>query len=182
MNDQVTTNKDAVDVIERALSNPANAGFAAETVLENTLKSFGLTAGIDFVLQQTFGSEDGSRVRPDAIVFLPADSVLVIDSKASKFLLELAQVEDEAAEAAIYEKLSSTMNQHLKSLASKNYRMAVQSDFRAAGKGDEVRQLVRVEVVDLARAFNASLPGIEFPQQAFSTRDPPSTDVTGQLE
>ena len=63
-----------------------------ETVLENTLKSFGLTAGIDFVLQQTFGSEDGSRLRPDAIVFLPADSVLVIDSKASKFLLELAQV------------------------------------------------------------------------------------------
>ena len=144
LNDQVTTNKDAVDVIERALSNPANAGFAAETVLENTLKSFGLTAGIDFVLQQTFGSEDGSRLRPDAIVFLPADSVLVIDSKASKFLLELAQVEDEAAEAAIYEKLSSTMNQHLKSLASKNYRMAVQSDFRAAGKGDEVRQLIRI--------------------------------------
>ena len=144
LNDQVTTNKDAVDVIERALSNPANAGFAAETVLENTLKSFGLTAGIDFVLQQTFGSEDGSRLRPDAIVFLPADSVLVIDSKASKFLLELAQVEDEAAEAAIYEKLSSTMNQHLKSLASKNYRMAVQSDFRAAGKGDEVRQLISI--------------------------------------
>ena len=100
--------------------------------------------GIDFVLQQTFGSEDGSRLRPDAIVFLPADSVLVIDSKASKFLLELAQVEDEAAEAAIYEKLSSTMNQHLKSLASKNYRMAVQSDFRAAGKGDEVRQLISI--------------------------------------
>ena len=144
LNAQVTTNKDAVDVIERALSNPANAGFAAETVLENTLKSFGLTAGIDFVLQQTFGSEDGSRLRPDAIVFLPADSVLVIDSKASKFLLELAQVEDEAAEAAIYEKLSSTMNQHLKSLASKNYRMAVQSDFRAAGKGDEVRQLISI--------------------------------------
>ena len=120
LNAQVTTNKDAVDVIER------------------------LTAGIDFVLQQTFGSEDGSRLRPDAIVFLPADSVLVIDSKASKFLLELAQVEDEAAEAAIYEKLSSTMNQHLKSLASKNYRMAVQSDFRAAGKGEEVRQLISI--------------------------------------
>ena len=144
LNDQVTVNRDAVDVIERALSNPASAGFAAETVLENTLKSFGLTAGIDFVLQRTFGSEDGGRLRPDAIVFLPADSVLVIDSKASKFLLELAQVEDEAEEVAVYGKLAETMNQHLKSLASKNYRSAVQADFRAAGKGEEVRQLISI--------------------------------------
>lgn len=144
LNDQVAVNRDAVDVIERALSNPASAGFAAETVLENTLKSFGLTAGIDFVLQRTLGSEEGGRLRPDAIVFLPADSVLVIDSKASKFLLELAQVEGEAEEAAVYGKLADTMNQHLKSLASKNYRSAVQADFRAAGKGEEVRQLISI--------------------------------------
>lgn len=144
LNDQVAVNKDAVKVIEQALSNPGGAGFAAETVLENTLKSFGLTAGTDFVLQRTFGSDEGSRLRPDAIVFLPADSVLVIDSKASKFLIELAQAEDEAAEAEVYDKLSATMNQHLKSLASKNYRNAVQADFRAAGKGEEVRQLISI--------------------------------------
>tara|TARA_Y100000588_G_scaffold361055_1_gene421499 strand:+ start:516 stop:1955 length:1440 start_codon:yes stop_codon:yes gene_type:complete len=144
LNDQVTTNKDAVDVIERALSNPASAGFAAETVLENTLKSFGLTAGTDFVLQRTFGAEDGGRLRPDAIVFLPADSVLVIDSKASKFLIELAQAEDDAAEAAVNKQLADTMSQHLKSLASKNYRSAVQADFRAAGKGEEVKQLISI--------------------------------------
>lgn len=144
LNDQVTVNKDAVDVIERALSNPASAGFAAETVLENTLKSFGLNDGIDFVLQRTFGSEEGGKLRPDAIVFLPADSVLVIDSKASKFLLELAQAEGEEAEAAVYGKLATTMNQHLRSLASKNYRSAVQADFRAAGKGGEVRQLISI--------------------------------------
>jgi len=144
LNDQVVTNKDAVDVIERALSNPASAGFAAETVLENTLKSFGLTAGTDFILQRTFGAEDGSRLRPDAIVFLPADAVLVIDSKASKFLIELAQAEDEAAEAAVNKRLADTMSQHLKSLASKNYRSAVQADFRAAGKGEEVKQLISI--------------------------------------
>jgi DNA recombination protein RmuC len=144
LNDQVTVNRDAVDIIERALSNPAGAGFAAETVLENTLKSFGLTAGTDFLLQPTFGSEDGGRLRPDAIVFLPADSVLVIDSKASKYLLELAQTEDEAAEEAVYVKLAATMNQHLKDLAGKNYRSAVQADFRAAGKGEEVRQLISI--------------------------------------
>lgn len=144
LNDQVTLNKDAVDVIERALSNPAEAGFAAETVLENTLKSFGLNAGIDFVLQRSFGGEDGRSLRPDAIVFMPADSVLVIDSKASKFLIELARAEDEQHEAELYGRLKQTMNNHLKSLAGKNYRSAVQDDYRKAGKGDEVRQLISI--------------------------------------
>lgn len=144
LNDQVTVNRDAVDVIERALSNPASAGFAAETVLENTLKSFGLTAGTDFVLQRTFGSEDGGRLRPDAIVFMPADAVLVIDSKASKYLMALAQADDDEAETAIYAKLAETMNQHLRDLAGKNYRAAVQADYKAAGRGDEVRQLISI--------------------------------------
>lgn len=144
LNDQVSVNKDAVAVIERALSNPAGAGFAAETVLENTLKSFGLTAGTDFVLQRSFGGEDGRSLRPDAIVFLPADSVLVIDSKASKFLIELARAEDEETEADLYGRLKTTMNQHLKSLAGKNYRSAVQDDYRRAGKGEEVRQLISI--------------------------------------
>lgn len=142
LNDQVSMNRDAVDVIERALSNPAGAGFAAETVLENTLKSFGLSIGTDFVLQKTFESDEGRALRPDAIVFMPADSVLVIDSKASKFLLELARAEDEAAEEVLYARLAVTMNQHLKSLAGKNYRNAVQSDYREAGRGGEVRQLI----------------------------------------
>ncbi len=144
LNDQVSMNKDAVDTIERALSNPAGAGFAAETILENTLKSFGLNVGTDFVLQRTFGAEGGSRLRPDAIVFMPGESVLVIDSKASKYLLELAQAGDEAAEDAIYAKLAETMNQHLRDLAGKNYRAAVQADYKAAGRGEEVRQLVSI--------------------------------------
>lgn len=142
LNDQVSVNRDAVDVIERALSNPAGAGFAAETVLENTLKSFGLSIGTDFVLQKTFESDEGRSLRPDAIVFMPADSVLVIDSKASKFILELARAEDEVAEEVLYGRLAVTMNQHLKSLAGKNYRNAVQSDYREAGKAGEVRQLI----------------------------------------
>ena len=113
-------------------------------MLENTLKSFGLTAGTDFVLQRTFGSEDGGRLRPDAIVFMPADAVLVIDSKASKYLMALAQADDDEAETAIYAKLAETMNQHLRDLAGKNYRAAVQADYKAAGRGDEVRQLISI--------------------------------------
>ncbi|HLY58457.1 MAG TPA: DNA recombination protein RmuC, partial [Stellaceae bacterium] len=80
---QVAEKAQVLDVVWRALSSPGGAGYFAEIGLANTLKSFGLVQERDFVLQATVQDSDG-RKRPDAIVFLPADSVLVIDSKASK--------------------------------------------------------------------------------------------------
>ena len=144
LNDQVTGNAKMVDVIERALSNPGGAGFAAETVLENTLKSFGLRPGTDYVLQRTVAADDGGRLRPDALVFLPGNTVLVIDSKASKFILELAEAEGEEAEEAVNAKLAVSMNQHLKELVSRDYRKAVQADFKAANRSRDARQLVSI--------------------------------------
>ena len=142
LNDRVTGNAKTVDVIHRALSNPGGAGHAAETVLENTLKAFGLRVGTDYVLQHSVASDDGGRLRPDALVFLPGDTVLVIDAKASKFILELAAAEGKEAEAAVGAKLATSMNLHLKDLAGKNYRDAVRAQFKAAGRSADVRQLV----------------------------------------
>ncbi len=144
LGERVEDNGDAVDIIERALSNPVGAGLAAETMLENTLKSFGLTPDMDYVLQPSVGGEGGARLRPDALVFMPGDAVLVIDSKASKYLLELARADGESAEDEIYAKLRDTMNQHLRDLAGKNYRNAVQAHYRSAGRADEVRQFINI--------------------------------------
>ncbi len=144
LNEQVTGNAKTVDVIERALSNPGGAGYAAETVLENTLKSFGLRPETDYVLQRTVAADDGSRLRPDALVFLPGNTVLVIDSKASKFILELARAEDGEAEEAVNAKLAASMNQHLKDLVSRDYRNAVQSEFKVANRSGDARQLISI--------------------------------------
>ncbi|MDA0661935.1 MAG: DNA recombination protein RmuC [Proteobacteria bacterium] len=144
LHDQVGQSRDTVNVIERALSNPSSAGYAAETVLENTLKSFGLTPGRDYVLQYTVDSGEGGRLRPDALVFLPGDTVLVVDSKASKHLLELARAEDEVSEAAANARLATSMNQHLRDLAGRQYRAAIQADYKAAGHGREARQLISI--------------------------------------
>lgn len=141
LNERVEGNAETVDVIERALSNPGGAGYAAETVLENTLKSFGLRAETDYVLQR---GVDGGRLRPDALVFLPGNTVLVIDSKASKFILELARAEDEEAEEAVNAKLAASMNQHLKDLVSRDYRNAVQAEFKNSGRAGDTPQLVSI--------------------------------------
>ena len=135
-----------LDTLWRALTSPGGSGYFAEIGLANTLKSFGLVEGRDYVLQHT--TEDavtGRRLRPDAVVFLPGDSVMVIDCKASKFLVEIAQaVGDEAAAAAAQQNLARTMNQHLKALAEKDYRSAVAASFRDAGRGEAITRILSV--------------------------------------
>ena len=127
-----------MDTVWRAISSPGGAGQFAEIGLENTLKSFGLEKGRDFVVQQQV---EGKRLRPDVMVFLPGERVLVIDSKASKFLLDLASADGEAAEAEALANLAKTMNTHLRALADKNYAGAVRESYRASGHNAEIKYI-----------------------------------------
>ena len=140
---QVAEKGQVLDVVWRALSSPGGAGYFAEIGLANTLKSFGLVESRDFVLQAVV--QDGeTRKRPDAIVFLPGDSVLVIDAKASKHLLELAQAEGTEREEEAYRALARTMNQHLKDLVDRDYRSAVVAGWRRSGKEGELARILTV--------------------------------------
>ena len=145
LNDQVTQSRDTIDTVKRALSSPGGAGYFAEIGLENTLKSFGLEPERDFVMRRAIeDGEDGVRLIPDAVVFLPGDSTLVVDSKASKFLLELAEAEGTDEEDRAYERLAGSMNEHLKGLASKDYKSAIAETYRRAGRGREVHRILSV--------------------------------------
>ncbi len=142
---EATTSGQQLDTLWRALTSPGGSGYFAEIGLANTLKSFGLVEGRDYLLQHT--TEDavtGRRLRPDAIVFLPGASVMVIDCKASKFIVEIAQAVGAEAEAAAHQNLARTMNQHLKALADKDYRSAVAASFRDSGRGDEITRILSV--------------------------------------
>jgi DNA recombination protein RmuC len=107
----IEQSKDTVDVIKNSLLSPSGAGILAEITLENILKASGLRKGMDFSIQHTILGEDNAKLRPDALIFLPSDNIMVIDAKASKFLV---QDTDKT-------KLAKTMNLHLKSLSSKDY-------------------------------------------------------------
>jgi DNA recombination protein RmuC len=133
-----------LDTVWRALSSPGGAGYFAEVGLANTLKSFGLIAERDFILQATVSDGEAQRKRPDALVFLPADSVLVIDAKASKYLVEMARAEGTEREAEAARNFARTMNQHLKDLADRDYRGAVQASYRKAGKAGEIARVLTV--------------------------------------
>ena len=54
-----------------------------EAQLERTLELAGLRRGEHFEAQQAFKGEDGQRMLPDFVIFLPQDKHIVIDSKVS---------------------------------------------------------------------------------------------------
>lgn len=115
-----------ISTVWQALSNPGGAGAMAEIGLENTLKSFGLEAGRDFKTQYSVNYE-GNRLRPDAVVFLPYNNLMVIDAKSSKIFLEIAEAAGEN-EDLLLANLKKTMDNHLSGLAAKSYKDAVASD------------------------------------------------------
>ncbi|GAA5252204.1 DNA recombination protein RmuC [Candidatus Rickettsia kedanie] len=108
----IEQSKGTVDLIKQSLLSPIGAGLLAEITLENILKSSGLRPNLDFIMQYGLTTTDSGKLRPDALIFLPSDNLMVIDSKASKFLVD---EQDNSGN------LSKTMNYHLKSLANKDY-------------------------------------------------------------
>ena len=142
LDSQVKVTDQTMNVLHRALSAPSSAGHAAETVLENTLHAFGLTEGRDFSLQHTVDDSDGNRKRPDALVFLPGDSLLVIDAKASKHLLDLAEAEEKGEDTAkIHAEFKSTMGRHLRDLTTRDYAQAIRAQFLEMDSQRDFRQI-----------------------------------------
>ncbi|NRA73763.1 MAG: DNA recombination protein RmuC [Rickettsiales bacterium] len=132
LNNEVKSSKDTVEDIKTSLLSPAGAGFLAEVTLENILKASGLEPNRDFIMQYSFSHTSSTeRLRPDAIVFLPGNNLLIIDSKASKYFIELANKDKSKTEEKELEaQLKATMNAHLKNLSSKDYKEFLLEHFK----------------------------------------------------
>ncbi len=141
----VSVTSEQMATVWKALTVPAEGGRFAEVGLENSFKAFGLEQGRDYIMQYAISDDgEGNRLRPDAVIFLPNHRVMVVDSKASKFLLDVAAAEGTEDEAATLEQLKKSMREHLRLLSGKDYKSAILDVFRKAGKGDKIRQVFNV--------------------------------------
>ncbi|MCI5048976.1 MAG: DNA recombination protein RmuC [Rickettsiales bacterium] len=122
-----------VETVMRALTNPSGAGKMAEIGLANSLNDLGLQEGRDFI-QQFHVAGESQNMRPDVVTYLPQDLVMVIDSKASKFLLDLAEAEGTEDEPRVMKQLLQTTHTHLDALARKQYAEAVAKTLQAQGR------------------------------------------------
>lgn len=137
---QTSENREKMSTVWRALTTPAGVGSLSEIGLENSLKNLGLEAPRDYVMQYVVGGgADNSRLRPDAVIFLPQDMVMVIDSKASKYLLELTEAETRGEDKAkLLQGFAKTMNKHLQDLKTKDYEAAIRTAYKDAGRSHQI--------------------------------------------
>ncbi len=93
-----------------------------EVILEKVLERSGLVKDREYRLQASLNGHDGARLQPDAIIDLPDEKHLIIDSKVSLIAYErLVNCETED-ERKIYSKAHvESIRGHVQNLSSKNY-------------------------------------------------------------
>ncbi|MDP9048018.1 MAG: DNA recombination protein RmuC, partial [Bacteroidota bacterium] len=93
-----------------------------EVILEKVLERSGLVKDREYRLQASLNGHDGSRLQPDAIIDLPDEKHLIIDSKVSLVAYErLVNCETED-ERKLYSKAHvESIRGHVINLSSKNY-------------------------------------------------------------
>jgi DNA recombination protein RmuC len=105
----------------RALRAPNVRGRWGELQLRRVVELAGMLDHCDFVEQPTLEGEDG-RLRPDLIVKLPNDRVIIVDSKVSlQAYLDSLDAPDEAARKAKLAEHAQQIRAHLARLAGRNY-------------------------------------------------------------
>ena len=137
LDDDVKKSNQDINLTKNALLNPSGAGRAAEITLKNILKSSGLKEKTniddygDYILQSHFFSANNIGKKPDALVFLPGDHIVIIDSKSSIFFLELQKAKEDKnqnLQEVSETKLKEAMYKHLEDLKKREYAEAKEFD------------------------------------------------------
>lgn len=116
--------KDEANSLSRALRGDSKKqGNWGEVILERVLERSGLVKDQEYNLQTSLLDEDGRRLQPDAIINLPGEKHLVIDSKVSLVAYERwVNSTDPAEKDAFARQHIISVENHIKGLSSKNYQ------------------------------------------------------------
>lgn len=118
-------------VLNENASNLTNAlkgdvqaqGAWGEMILESILEKSGLIEGREYELQGKHYTDEGKRVRPDAIIRLPGNKAMIVDSKVSLSAFERsvnAKAKQEKAKAE--EEHVQSVRSHIQNLSKKEYQ------------------------------------------------------------
>lgn len=93
-----------------------------EFILESILEKSGLVKDREFKTQESITTDDGRRLQPDIVIYLPDDKNLIIDSKVSLVGFEkYSSSEDENTKLLGIKEHCQSVRSHIKSLSDKKY-------------------------------------------------------------
>ncbi len=105
-----------------ALKRPQVRGAWGEMQLRNCVAAANMTEHVDFVSQVSVSDSDGSRLRPDLVVHLPAERDVVVDAKVPMdAYLRALEATDEGEQRELLRQHGRQARAHIDALASKSY-------------------------------------------------------------
>lgn len=115
--------KEAENLTKALKGDSKTQGNWGELVLERVLEKSGLEKDREYFVQQSFLSDDGTRVIPDVIIHLPDNKKMIVDSKVSLTAYERYSDPDneDSRELHLKEHLNS-LKRHIEELSAKRYQ------------------------------------------------------------
>jgi DNA recombination protein RmuC len=118
---QLRVSDEAARLVTALRSSGKTSGSWGEQQLANTLEMAGLRAGVDFTLQ-THTATDGGGRRPDAIINLPGNRQLIVDSKCSlNDYLAALEAGNDADRLLAMKRHAAAVRSHARGLSEKAY-------------------------------------------------------------
>ncbi len=114
--------QDAKDLTSALKGQSKKQGNWGEIILESILEKSGLEKNREYKVQVSIQNEDGRRLQPDVIVYLPESRTIIIDSKVSLVAYDRFSAADSREDQAIAlkEHIRSIYN-HIDELGDKKY-------------------------------------------------------------
>ncbi len=93
-----------------------------ELVLERVLEKSGLEKDREYFVQRSFTNDDGKRVLPDVVIYLPDNKKMIVDSKVSLTAYEqFVNEDDETLKTQFLKEHIASLKRHVEQLSEKKY-------------------------------------------------------------
>ena len=121
LNEQMS--KETTNLTKALKGDSKMQGNWGELVLERVLEKSGLEKNREYFVQQSFTKQDGQRVMPDVVIYLPDNKKMIIDSKVTLTAYErYVNEEDETLQAVHLKEHITSLKRHVDQLSEKNYQ------------------------------------------------------------
>jgi len=103
-------------------SNVSDMGQMGEVILENILQECGMTKNRDYKTQFSDLNEEGQKLRPDLVIYLPQNRNIIIDSKVPlKDWYDFQNTDDGIQKKTSMKNFINAIKNHINSIAKKDY-------------------------------------------------------------
>jgi DNA recombination protein RmuC len=115
--------KDANNLTKALKGEAKTQGSWGEFILERVLEKSGLVKGQEYSVQESITDDEGKRLQPDVLIYLPENKCIIIDSKVSLTGYErYCSADDELMRGAALKEHISSIKKHITNLSAKNYQ------------------------------------------------------------